>query len=276
MTTLGFGVARAQPLMAARFSELCLLATRSCGVTIAPTPTATYGELARALVERQLAIAWLPPIAALELSERGAVEVLALPLRSGAMAYHTALVAKSGAAKDLSRYRGGRVAWVDPHSASGYVMPRVHLASLGVDPRAFFGQELFAQTHLGVVDAVASGRADLGATYCSCEGPARRVVRGAWTSPEGAPIRPVEAIVTAGPIPNDAIVVTPDVGVLERASLMRFLMTPTPDARALLSDTFNTTEFRVAKPNHFAQLREMVRTARSLGYGSIVPAPFRD
>jgi ABC-type phosphate/phosphonate transport system substrate-binding protein len=103
------------------------------------------------------------------------------------------------------------------------------------------------------------------------------VVRGAWTSPSGVAIRPVHPVVTAGPIPNDAIVVTSALHGLDRASLLRFLLSPpTPEAKALLADTFNTTEFRIAKDNHLAPLRDMVRTARSLGYDSLIPHPFND
>jgi phosphonate transport system substrate-binding protein len=162
------------------------------------------------------------------------------------------------------------VAWVDPESASGYLVPRVHLASLGLDPSTFFGEEIFCDTHRGVVDGVLHGLADIGATYCQLD-PKGKVITAAWTLNDGSSIRPVDLIASAGPIPNDAIVGTKSLSVIDRSRFLRFLLSPSDDAKGKLRDVFNTSDFRMAKPDHFRPLRQLVRMAAARGHETMLP-----
>ena len=269
----GFGIARSSSFAVARFAELCAEASRLGQAEITALDFPSYGELVHAVATGRVAIAWLPPLAAAQLAEQRAVEVLALPLRKGGLAYHTALIGRRGLPRTIEQFRGCRVAWVDPQSASGYLMPRIHLASLGFDPRGFFDHESFAGTHYGVVEAVTKGTADLGATYCSIDARTGRVMTSAWTATDTPASRSLLDVVTsAGPIPNDAVVVTPELVGIERARFLRFLLDPNEHARALLRDVFNTGDFRVAHPEHFAPLRHMLRAALARGHSLPPPA----
>ena len=79
------------------------------------------------------------------------------------------------------RARRGSIAY----SASGYVVPRVGLAAVGVDPRVAFAEERFWHSHEAVVRAVVAGRADFGATYAGV-GPGGEITRGSWMDVQGA------------------------------------------------------------------------------------------
>ena len=45
------------------------------------------------------------------------------------------------------------------------MLPRIQLASRGIDPSTVLREELFLRSHAEVVRAVLDGRADVGATY---------------------------------------------------------------------------------------------------------------
>src|SRR5206468_1258933 len=144
-------------------------ASAATGERFVPQFSETYRELAATIGAGTTGLAWMPPIPAVELEENGTGVVLALPARKGSATYHSALIARKGSSKKIEDFKGTRVAWVDRESASGYVIPRLHLASLGIDVGAFFSKDVFAKTHMGVVDAVLAGRAELGATYCNLD-----------------------------------------------------------------------------------------------------------
>src|SRR5206468_2425304 len=100
----------------------------------------------------------------IELEDEGVASVLAIPARRGMTTYHAAFIVRRGGPKTLVELRGRRAAWVQRDSAAGYLVPRMHLAAQGFDVLRFFSRELFVHAHSGVIDAVVSGDADVGAT----------------------------------------------------------------------------------------------------------------
>jgi ABC-type phosphate/phosphonate transport system substrate-binding protein len=184
-----------------RLKELCVIVSDATGVSFAPHHAASYRELAEGIRLGDVGIAWMPPIPAIELEEDGLATPLALPWRHESASYYSALVTREGYARGVPELQGMRVAWVDKESAAGYLVPRMHLASLGLDVRSFFAQETFAHSHLGVIDAVVSGAADVGATFCTLEQGSKRIMTAGWTAADGSKIRNVDQVATLGPIP---------------------------------------------------------------------------
>jgi phosphonate transport system substrate-binding protein len=251
-----------------RLKELCAIASDATGVSVLPHHAASYKELAAGIREGEVGIAWMPPIPAIELEEDAAATALALPWRQESSSYYSALVTREGRGRALADLQGMRAAWVDRESAAGYLVPRMHLASLGFDVRNFFAQETFAHSHLGVVDAVVSGAADIGATFCTLDQGSKRVMTAGWTAADGSRIRDVEVIATLGPIPNDAMVASTRVPASVRSSLTRWLLAPDERTQELLAELFQVRSFRVASGAHFDSLRHLVRAARSRGVDS--------
>ena len=258
-----------------RLRELCVIASEATGVTFAPLHAPSYRELAELIRHGDGGIAWMPPIPAIDLEEDGAATPLALPWRHESASYYSALVTREGRgdrgergerAKGVPELQGLRVAWVDKESAAGYLVPRMHLASLGLDARTFFAQETFAHSHLGVIDAVVSGAADVGATFCTLEPGTKRVMTAGWTAADGSKIRDVDLVATLGPIPNDAIVASTRVPAAVRSGLTRWLLAPDERSQDLLAELFQVRSFRVASSAHFDPLRHMMRAARARGY----------
>lgn len=270
----GFGIVRANDWSdgKAPFEELCALASDAAGVRFEPVLTSSYDELAAAIREGEVGLAWLPPVPTIELESRGEASVLAIPARRGAVTYHAAFIVRRGGPKTLAELRGRRAAWVQRDSAAGYLVPRMHLAAQGFDVLRFFARELFVHSHTAVLDAVLAGEADVGATFCSVDGATGRVLRSAWQDEQGNSIRPIEALATMGPIPNDALVAAAAVPAGARASLTRWLLTLDGRAKATFEALLGSGDFRVAAPNHYEMLRHALRAGHARGHDKLPPS----
>jgi len=78
--------------------------------------------------------------------------------------FTTLFVARSGGeVRTLSEFAAHVMAFGDPLSTSGHLMPRHHLRQLGIDPEQYFTHILFTGAHDATAFAVLSGKADLGA-----------------------------------------------------------------------------------------------------------------
>jgi phosphonate transport system substrate-binding protein len=270
----GFGIVRANDWSDGRapFEELCALASAAAGITFAPVMTSSYDELAAAIRDGEVGLAWLPPVPTIDLLTNGSASVLAIPARRGAVAYHAAFIVRRGGPKTLAELRGRRAAWVQRDSAAGYLVPRMHLAAQGFDVLRFFSRELFVHSHSGVVDAVVSGDADVGATFCNVDAASGKVIRSAWQDDNGTSIRPIEAIATMGPIPNDALVAATEVPAAARSALTRWLLTLDGRAKAIFDGLLGSGDFRVPAPNHYEVLRHALRAAHARGHDALPPS----
>ena len=210
-------------------------------------------------------MAWAPPIVALELVDKGVAHILALPERYGLLTSNVAFIvhAKDRAAT-LEDLRARRVMWLDERSASGYVIPRLHLAAHGLDPATFFSTERFGMTHLAVLDAVANGDVDVGTSWCRVDPTTQKVIGAGWMRGDGFIIRPVRAAHIIGPVPNDAVLVSPKLAASDRSRLLRWLLSPNDDSRAAMNDLMSTSVFRQSADRHFAPLRQMLRLGQAV------------
>ncbi|MBX3189560.1 MAG: phosphate/phosphite/phosphonate ABC transporter substrate-binding protein [Labilithrix sp.] len=267
----GFGTVRANDWSEGRlpFEELCQLASVAGGVTFTPVQVSSYAELTSAILAGEVALAWMPPVPTIELEGERAASVLAIPARRGATTYHAAFIVRRGGPKTLAELRGRRAAWVQRDSAAGYLVPRMHLAAQGFDVLRFFARELFVHSHSGVIDAVLSGDADVGATFCSVDDATGAVVRAAWLDAGGQSTKPLEAIATMGPIPNDAVVASSTLPAAARAAITRWLLTLDGRARELFEGLLGSGDFRVPAPNHYEMLRHALRAAHARGHDAL-------
>ncbi len=255
----GFGIARTlQPVKSrARLAGLCELMTRDLGVVFLPQHADSYHELVRDFDRGATAVAWMPPLPCIEVEKRQSGASVVLPVRSGSMTYFSALVAcRTRGPRTLADVKKLKVAWVDPESSSGYLVPRLHLQAHGRSLRAMFDDEIMAGSHEAVLDAVEGGRADVGATYCASKAPR-------WMRSNGVQ-RPLEALTVTGPIPNDAILVSPKLPADVRSQITRWFVSLQEDrARQLSAELLNATEFRVASFGHFGPLRQLIAATSS-------------
>ncbi len=228
--------------------ELLRWVGERAGVMLVRRQVASYDDLARLLRGGVLQVVWLPPILFARLDVEGIVRELVCAERGGSEPYVSALVARAGSGiTKLDDLRGKRVAWVDPLSAAGYVVPRLRLVHLGRAPGDLFAEESFFGSHAAVVRAVLEGVVDVGATYAGF-GPRGELVRGAFTE-LGARAEDLVVVEAFGSVPSDVIAVHAGVPEELATALADALEAASRDREMgeVVRTTFGATRF-VRKP----------------------------
>jgi phosphonate transport system substrate-binding protein len=251
------------------FEAFCEIVSEGAGIAIVPRVFADYHSLMQAVVDGEAEAAWLPPVLALRAAIEGTATPLAHPSRGASNAYSSALFsgAQSGIANPAD-LRGVRVAWVDPASASGYLIMRAWLLSQRIDPAVAFREEQFVGTHDGVVECVLRGDADVGATYAHVDPHTHVVFAAAWGR------SPMQVIALAGPIPSDVIAASTRLPEHLLARLQSSLV-HNEDRRFAYTckALFDAQGFAPANPAHSAPLRELLRhlDKATIGWRSVPP-----
>jgi phosphonate transport system substrate-binding protein len=103
------------------------------------------------------------------LDTNGAVEPLVVPLENdGSSSYISVLVTRKDSGIDsLEKMKGKSLAWADPNSTSGYLIPRSELRNSGVDINSYFSRTGFAGGHEQGVVAVLQKQYDGCCTWAS-------------------------------------------------------------------------------------------------------------
>lgn len=180
------------------------------GVSLVRRHARSYDELVKLLRGGHLDVAWLPPIPFARLEGEGVVRALVCAERAGRDQYVSVLLTRvDSAIHVLDDIRGKRVGWVDPLSATGYVVPRMRLSTRFSEPSRVFASEAFFGSHAGVARAIVQGLVDVGATYGGFAEDGT-LVRGPYLDVGADPgtLRVVEAF---GAIPPDVVGVGPRV-----------------------------------------------------------------
>jgi phosphate/phosphite/phosphonate ABC transporter binding protein len=263
-----FGLASMQDAEHARepLSEWVTWVGQRAQVALSTRFETTYASLAPRLREGSLDVAWLPPVVYVVLERAGVVEPLVSNHRAGQAAFHGVLLVHAHAPfHTLDALRGTRVAWVDPCSASGYVMPRIQLAMLGIDPRKAFDEEIFIGSHDAAVRAVAEGEVDVAATFARTDG-AGNVTSGSWSQlPDIRGL--VRVLWTFGAIPSDVIVARREYPpeLRERMTEAFVASTRDPTVAPLARRLFGVEEFRRGHMKSYASLRRAIEKAAAAG-----------
>jgi phosphonate transport system substrate-binding protein len=155
------------------------LISEKSGYTVHITPLDTYSDLLTAMQQGKIQAAWLPPLTYLSASQRGIAQVSLIANHFGVYGYGTQILANvadnntvyydpvknqstADAQDALVQFAGKRPCWVDPTSASGYVLPKGIFASESIQT----GVEVITQDHTAVIRALYTrGICDFGATF---------------------------------------------------------------------------------------------------------------
>jgi ABC-type phosphate/phosphonate transport system substrate-binding protein len=234
--TLGYAEPEARSKTRERMADLATRLGSLAGIDIGITQLPSYDRVAQLVHHGEIDLAWLSPIPLLALARnQRAVPLVALQRDHLAYSRCAFVVAASSRISSVRSLRGKRAAWVDVHSASGFVLPRIELDSSGV-ALSLLGPQRFYGSHEAVVRAVASGRADYGATYARIQGD--KVV-GPWSRTPGMSTS-IRVLSTFGEVPPDALAARYDMDRTLRDRLRTALLGMGQDAddKRLLNDVF--------------------------------------
>jgi phosphonate transport system substrate-binding protein len=245
---------------------LCVALTKLLDTPVSGINSRTYQDLASELEKGRVDYAWMSPTLMLLTSEHIQLRPLLSAVRDDRVDYCAALfVHEALPITKIEDAQGCTVAWVDSTSASGYLFPRLQLASRGIDPSRFFTRELFLRSHAEVVKAVLDGRAEVGATY------AQRPEEGAPLTRAGfihvAPKHSFRVLEYSQPIPNDMIV---GHGLIEKAEHREFsnailTLAELDNGKRLLYRAFHAERFQTTRRDALRPLEMLLQTARSHG-----------
>jgi phosphate/phosphite/phosphonate ABC transporter binding protein len=230
----------------------------------------TYGELEREMTLGHIDIAWLPPLLFARL-ERDAVAVALATRVEERDTYASVLVATPESRISTLEHLVGRgIAWVDPLSASGYVVPRLGLLARGLDPSATFRHEFFAGSHTEALRAVLEERADVAATFAHLDAQ-ERPVRGPW-SEIGLSAEAVRVVAVLGTIPLDLVAVSASLPEEVRDVLGRALveLAAHSELGATVEAVFGSRRFARGTSTSYEALRDLLTRASDpkLGWAS--------
>jgi len=124
----------------------------------------SYVDVRRALEEGQLDVAFVSTGTHVCAASGGRLKLLVQPEFRDGLDYRALLIVPSnGSAKTLEDVRGGVMAFTDPESFTGCLVPSLVLAERGYTSASFFGRTVFTGSHDRSIQAVVQGIVDMAA-----------------------------------------------------------------------------------------------------------------
>jgi phosphonate transport system substrate-binding protein len=224
---------------------LQLYLTQKLGREVTAKTFASQGDLATAVAEGKVDLAWLPPFAFVDAQGKGKVTPLAKAVRHGMPFYRGVLFSKTSSKADsLKTLSGTKVAWVAKGSAAGYLFPRATIVQSGQKPE--FKQENFVGDHTHVCKAVLDGEADVGATFADDRPNGEPMqIDGCVQALGKDAVKDLRIISVSAPIPNDVIAARPELPADDANRIRQFFLSigGSSDDQKVLKDVFKADKF---------------------------------
>ena len=134
---------------------------------------ADYAGVIQAFAAKQLDTAYMSPAAYASAwleSNGDVVPLVVTQEQDGSTSYVSMLYTRADSGiTSLAAMKGHSLAWADPNSASGYLIPRAEFRAMGIDPEPgkYFSTTGFAGGHEQTVVAVLNKQYDAGVTWTS-------------------------------------------------------------------------------------------------------------
>ncbi|WP_237215082.1 phosphate/phosphite/phosphonate ABC transporter substrate-binding protein [Falsiroseomonas oryziterrae] len=236
-----------------RYGAYGRLLEETFGVPVRLFQASDYSGVVQAFAGRHIEMASMSPAAyaAAWVESNGNVEpFLVTQEADGSTSYIAVMFARADSGiTSLEQMRGRAMAWSDPNSASGFLIPRAALRQQGINPETFFGRSGFAGGHEQAIVAVLGRQFDAGVTWASgvgdeAQGFSRGMLRA--TAEKGLlNMRDIRIIWRSGPIQNGPLVVRKD----------------TPDAFKR-----DMTAFHLALPSSHPEIHRAVERGTTIGW----------
>ncbi len=191
--------------------------------------------------------------------EKYGVEARLTTVRNGSATYKGQFIARNnGKIKTVADLTGKKVAFVDPASTSGYVLPQKLLNDRHIKPK----ETIFAMRHDNVVSMVYQGQVDAGATFyvAPIDGKiqdARMLVKSQYPDVEDK----IKIIEFTEPIPNDPVVFRKDLPENMKQAISQALIeyVKTPEGRETLQRLSGVTGLTPATDKDYDKTREFLK-----------------
>jgi phosphonate transport system substrate-binding protein len=171
VVSIGATTTENQTATNARFQPLADYFKEKLGVEMRVQQASDYAAVVQALTAGHIQLARLggSSYAAGWIDSNGGIEPIAVPAElDGSLGYHSVLIVRSDSPyQSLDDLKGKTLAWADPNSTSGYLVPMVSLREAGIEPAKHFGKTVFSGGHEQSVIGVLNGTLDSAFTWTS-------------------------------------------------------------------------------------------------------------
>jgi phosphonate transport system substrate-binding protein len=196
--------------------------------------------------------------------EKYGVEARLMTERFGERTYRAQFLARAGSGiKTLADLNGKKIAFVDPASISGYLLPMKYLNDRKIKPK----ETMFAMKHDNVVTMIYQGQVDAGATFYSPPAEnqiqdARRLVKTQFPDVE----EKVKIIALTSDIPNDPIIFRKDLpeAMVQKICDQLIKFAATQEGQRVLKQLSSVTGLVPTTDKDYDETRAAVKSLGSL------------
>lgn len=234
---VGFGIlsVESQGATTTRFAGFPEYFQRRMGVAARIFQATDYAGVVQALTGGQIEMARLggASYASAWIDSNGAVEPLVTwTSPTGQAGYFSVLIVRQDSpARTLEDLRGKTLAWADPNSTSGYLVPLATFRAMNLDPATYFSRTVFSGGHEQSVLGVLNGNFDAAFTWTAEDdafGQLRMMIdRGLLRREQ------IRVIVQSPLIPNPLVVVRKSLPAEMKADLKAFFLSLAADDMAM-------------------------------------------
>lgn len=190
--------------------------------------------------------------------EKYGAEARLVVIRHGLATYQSQFITRvDKKIKKLEDLRGKKIAFVDPSSTSGFLLPMKTLNDKKIKPK----ETIFMMRHDAVVSKVYLGEVDAGATYYSppIDGKmddARKLVLTQYPDIENK----VKILDLSDPIPNDPIVFRKDMPEEMKIKISEVLLKfmETPEGKKAFDEVYGATGLKLTSDKDYESVRKML------------------
>jgi phosphonate transport system substrate-binding protein len=158
--------------MVTKFEPMRAYLEKKLGVKVKVYTATDYTGVIEAMKKKRVDIAWFGPLSYYLAEQEAGAEAFAVGVREGGKSTYRSIIVVPGdsPAKSLKDLKGKSVAFVDPASTSGGLMPTYMVKkATGMMPEKFFGKFTYAGSHdaaeLAVKNKTVDAAADNDITY---------------------------------------------------------------------------------------------------------------
>jgi phosphonate transport system substrate-binding protein len=199
-------------------------------------------------------------------NEKYGAEAKLTVLRHGASTYQGMIIAKAGSGiKSIDDLNGKKVAFVDPASTSGYLLPLKILKDKGIKPK----ETMFALKHDNVVSMVYQGQVDAGAAFYSPASKddkgadvledARRLVKVQYPDVE----KKISIIGFSDSVPNDPFVFRKNMPEEIKTKIVSAMMAfiETDEGKTAFKAIYGVNGLKTATDSDYNAIRDVLKVA---------------
>ena len=225
---------------------------------------ATYDQLVNDLAEGKVELALLTPLSYVKAAEK-MDDLIPVAGKIG-RGHQSLLVLHPGAggglhSGDWMTARGKRMAFVDPSSSSGFLLPYDYMMRHGIDPEEDLQSMVFAGSHSEALKMLALGQVDIAASGSGV----REMLQEELRAVDGAGDTRFRIVANAGPIPYGGICARatfPESGVRKVRRALLQLNTLSPQGRALWRASGDITGWMLPNDLVYSGLRRQLNRVR--------------